>query len=281
MDTHRRSSIWMGTAVVFLIAAIPAIAQEIGSVVSVTGQAEIGRSGMWTPAAVGAAIQENDELRTGQPGRIRVVFRDDSVITLGDGSNLTIDRHVFDADQGKAETLLGLLQGKINSVVSDYHHNTGFEVKTRNATAGVRGTEFIVTYDADRDLTEVVGISGSVSVHGAFDPAASAVLVTAQELSAVTGEGKPTNAERLDEKSFKQYLQDIDFISASLSRGHQLGEGSNVPQPDRAPLAAGSGAAENPDIGLTLGPDASGILGQSPAAVKSSTGNLGIDLGNK
>lgn len=281
MNTVQHSSLRMGMALVFLAVTTPALAQEIGSIISVTGQAEVGRGGDWIQAAVGAPVQENDELRTGQPGRIRIAFRDDSVITLSDDSRLTIDQQVFDAGQGEAQTLLGLLQGKINSVVSDSYRNegSGFEVKTRNATAGVRGTEFIVAYDAENDLTEVVGISGIVSVHGAFDPAASGILVTAQELSAVRGEGVPTNPERLDERTFKRYLRDIDFISARRSGGHALADGSSVSQLDSAPLALG-GSAESPDIGVTLGPDASGVLGQSPAAVQSSTGNLGIDLGN-
>lgn len=283
MDTIRRPSFGGLLMLALLAAATPASAQSVGSVVSVTGQVEIGRGGESIQAIVGTPIQENDEVRTGQPGRARIVLRDDSVITLADNSQLTIDRQVFDQEQGEAETWLGLLQGKINSVVSDHYRNpgTGFEVRTRNATAGVRGTEFIVAYDADTDLTEVVGISGEVSVHGAFDPAASAVLVTAREISSVAGEGKPSNTEELDEKTFKQYLNEIDFISASLSGGNSLADGSSVPQPDRAPLAAGGGAEENPEVGLTLGPDASGVLGQSPAAVKSSTGTLGIDLGNK
>src|SRR5262245_43209414 len=61
-------------------------AQEVGTVAELDGGAEIGRGGTWTPANVGAAIQQGDKLRTKRPGRMRVVFQDDSVLTLSDNS---------------------------------------------------------------------------------------------------------------------------------------------------------------------------------------------------
>ena len=277
------------TAFVLIAAlALPAAAAEVGTVAAMEGSAEIGRDGQWTAATVGAPILAKDELRTGQPGHLKVVFQDDSVLTLSDDSHLTVDRQVFNSKEEKAESLFGLLQGKVHALVSGYYGRPGakFEIETPTAVGGVRGTEFLMSYDPATDLSKVIGITGVVSVHSTVDPTGPGVLITASEATSVPGGELPSEPEKLDDKTFKQYLQGIDFISmrgTSLSTGHAIIAGAAVPQPDRAPAVAVGPAfntlASNGPGGLAQGPDASGLLGESPAAVKAMTGSLGIDVG--
>ena len=88
------------------------------TIASLEGSAEIGRSGTWYPAKLGLAIYLGDELRTPKPGRLRVVFQDDSVLTLGDDSHVVVDEQVFDPNQGTVRSFMRLLRGKN----SDEHH---------------------------------------------------------------------------------------------------------------------------------------------------------------
>jgi len=266
--------------------ALPAAAAEVGTVAATEGSADIGRDGQWTAATVGAPILEKDELRTGQPGHLKVVFQDDSVLTLSDDSHLTVDRQVFNPKEEETESLFGLIQGKVHALVSGYYGRPGarFEIKTPTAVGGVRGTEFLMSYDPGADLTKVIGITGVVSVHSTVDPTGPGVLITASEVTTVPGGELPSEPEQLDDKTFKQYLQGIDFISmsgTSLSTGHAIIAGAAVPQPDRAPAVA-----VGPEInavasngGIAQGPTAGGLLGESPAALKGMTGSLGIDVG--
>ncbi|MBI1817287.1 MAG: FecR domain-containing protein [Deltaproteobacteria bacterium] len=279
----------LATFTLLIAIALPAAATEIGTVAAMEGSAEIGRDEEWTPATVGAPIQEKDELRTGRPGHLKVVFQDDSVIILSDDSHLTVDRQVFNSKEGEADSAFGLLQGKVHALVNSYYGRLGtrFEVKSSTAVAGVRGTEFLMTYDPETDLTEVIGITGAVSVHSAADPTGPGVLITASEATNVPAGGLPSEPEKLDDKTFKRYLQGTDFISigaAGLSTGHQIVAGAGVPQPDRGPvLAAGPepiGLANNGAGGIAQGPNASDLLGQPPASVKAMTGSLGINVGN-
>src|SRR5262249_31901961 len=141
--------LWQGLVVLVLpLLVAPARAQEVGTVAAVDGSAEIGRGGNWTTAAVGNPVHIGDELRTGRPGRLRVVFQDDSVLSVSDDSRVVVNEQMFDARKGTARALFNLLRGKITSVVSDYYHQPGaaYEVKTATAVAGVRGTEFAVEY---------------------------------------------------------------------------------------------------------------------------------------
>ena len=114
----------MMTALVLLLAAPVMAAEDVGTVASMRGTAEIGRGGAFTPATVGATVQLGDELRTGT-GQLRVVFRDDSVVDLAEGSSLTVDTQVFDPGNGRFSSLLRLAAGKARALVGDVYGTPG------------------------------------------------------------------------------------------------------------------------------------------------------------
>ena len=178
----------------FLSVAAGALAQEVGTIAALDGSGKIGRRDLWIAATAGAAIQRGDELVTGQPGRMRIVFQDDTVLTIGDDSRIVVDEQVFDPDKGQTHSVLGLLQGKVSALVSEYYKRPGatYQIKTATAVAGVRGTEFVVTYDPRDNRTEVAGLSGTVEVRGAFDRSGGGVFITAQEVTTVTRGRLPT-----------------------------------------------------------------------------------------
>ncbi|HXQ21261.1 MAG TPA: FecR family protein [Candidatus Acidoferrales bacterium] len=279
MMTAHRFALMLATLAAL---AQPAWCQEVGTVAAVEGAAEIGRNGTFAAANLGVPVSQGDELRTGQPGRLRVVFQDDSVISLSDDSTVTIDQQIFNAAAGTSHSLMQLLKGKVNALVSEYYHRSGaaYEIKTKTAVAGVRGTEFAMTYNPQDEVTEVVGITGVVQVHSAADPTGPGVLLTADEATSVAPGQLPTSPHRLEDSIFRQQLQGIEFIGAgrpeSLANNHPLVAGTGVPPPDRA-----GAVAPATDTAANLGQkhDASSLVGDSPDVVKKMTGQLGIPLG--
>jgi FecR-like protein len=263
-----------------------ASAQEVGTVTGAEPTAEIGRGGVWAAAVVGAVVQQGDVLRTGQPGRLSVVFQDESVVNVAPGSELVVDEQLFAPEQGTVRSVMRLLQGRVRAMVSDYYRGTtaGFEVKTPTALAGVRGTDFVVTYDPTAEVTEVVDISGSVSVHNLLDPEHHGVLITAGELTVVAQGQRPEPPTRLSEKRFRQYIDGLEFIGGgagvTLPFGNALASGATVPNQDRALNAAPVAPAPVPALATAPGenpyatPDASSLAGQSPAVLQAS--KLGI-----
>lgn len=268
--------------------AVPVRGEEVGTVAAVDGNAEIGRGGTWASAAPGAAVAIGDHLRTGQPGRMRVVFRDDSVIVLGDSSTVLVDQQVF--DPSASQSVFGLLGGKLRSVVSHHYGAAGssYEVKTSTAVAGVRGTEFLMTYDPDTGATEVVGINGVVAVHSLVDPAGPGLLVTANEATGVAAGELPSPTRRVDPDLMRELLREMDFFGSSqalsLTDTSSVLAGTTIPRPDRAPSGgAGAGAelASGP-AGSGFGSDMGSALGNSPAAVISGgTGSINVQPGRR
>jgi hypothetical protein len=264
----------------FLSVAVGAVAQEVGTVAAFDGSAQIGRRDAWITATAGAAVQRGDELLTGQPGHMRIVFQDDTVLTIGDDSRVVVDKQVFDPSRGQTQSVLGLLQGKVSALVSEYYKRPGatYEIKTATAVAGVRGTEFVVTYDPRDDRTEVAGLSGTVEVRGAFDRSGRGVFITAQEVTTVARGRFPTPPRRLSDALFQRYIEEMDFIGAgaaeSLTFNNPLLAGQIVPNADRAAVTNTSVAPERRRL-IREVRDASDLL-QQPPAVFGPGGKLRI-----
>lgn len=259
-----------------LVLACAASAEEIGTVAGTSGSAEIGRAGEWSAASVGTPVFQGDELRTAAGGQMRVVFQDDSVLNLGSDSRVVIDEQVFDPTKSPARSVMQLLQGRVRALVSEYYREGGaaYEIETATAVAGVRGTEFVVSFDPRAALTEVVGVQGRVEVHSVLDRASRGVFVTAGELTSVRQGEFPTQPPRLGEDAFKQVLDGLDFIGTGRAGGltaeHPILGGVEVPEPDRAPAAS----LDAQQGGGTR--DASSLIGQPPDVIEALRGDLRI-----
>lgn len=262
--------------------------QEVGTVAGMDGTAYVWRGEKAIPAAIGTAVHIGDQLATGKPGKLRVVFQDDSVLNVSDDSRVTVDDSVFEPAQGKAKSLFGLLQGKVNAAVSEYYRRSGntYEIRTETAVAGVRGTEFAMTFDPQAALTEVIGIEGVVQVHSLRDPEGDGVLVTANETTQVGRNQLPSEPSRLNERLFRDRIEGFDFIGRGRPEGLlsavALASGSTVMRfgGDQKVVTQGTGPGLEQGGTKNIGTqgDAASRLGQ-PISALVLTGQLGLDLG--
>lgn len=222
----------------FVMMARSVSAQDVGAVAAVRGAAEIKRGGASTAAVVGAGVRVGDELRTGD-GELRVVFQDDSVIDLAERSTLVVDAQVFDPSASQFSSLMNLVVGKARALVSHYYGTPGanYQLRTPTAVAGVRGTTFVITYDADRDATEVVGIHGFVQVRNLTADADEFIYVGAEETTTVSRDGAPTSPQRIDERLFRDDMQGLELLSLGGVGGAIAGGafGATVAPPEQAP----------------------------------------------
>jgi hypothetical protein len=158
---------------VMIVGWIPGALAGIGFIAGVQGDARVIRQSESLPATVGFVVELSDRLVTGRKGRIKVLFSDDSLLTVASETELTITEHIFKAKANQRKTIMELVKGKIRALVQKEVTGVSgvFEVHTNNAVAGVRGTEFIVaatdtelrlwTISGDMDL---VGSDGSKKI---------------------------------------------------------------------------------------------------------------------
>ena len=133
-----------------VVLALPSFARAaedsgpVGIVNKVENQAQVVSASGATTAIIGTPVHMRDELRTGADARLQIIFRDDTMFTLGEQASVVIDRYVFDPDQGIGETVLQATKGAFRFATGRIKElsDRKIAVSTPVADIGVRGTEF-------------------------------------------------------------------------------------------------------------------------------------------
>lgn len=137
-----------------IVSATPVLASDsadpAGSVKSFTGVAQVTRQGT-APAALkpGDRIFEKDVLTTDAVGSLGLIMRDNSLVSLGPGSRLVVERFLFAPEKGALASLLRVAKGSAACVTGEIAKLSPDSVKvmTPTATIGIRGTHFLVNVD--------------------------------------------------------------------------------------------------------------------------------------
>ncbi len=121
-------------------------APTAGTVKRVVGAVTLERAGTRAPVAVGATVQMGDTLRTGADGAVGITLADDTLLTLGAGSELVLTDYSFDSTTHDGGMLASLWRGTVAVVTGLIGKKSPekVQVQTRTVVLGVRGTEFIV-----------------------------------------------------------------------------------------------------------------------------------------
>jgi len=131
-----------------LLAAFSAHAQDaaIGYVKTVSGEATVTTGGKQAKAEAGTPVLVGSVLRTGAKGTLGVTFKDETVMSFGPNTELTVDEYLYAPSQGKLKMGSKLSKGSMNYVsgVIAKLQPDAVSVTTPTGTIGVRGTNFVV-----------------------------------------------------------------------------------------------------------------------------------------
>jgi len=126
--------------------AASASAADIGQIKVSNGEVTVERKGELRPGAVGTRLESSDVVRTGAAGSVGITMADNSLLSAGPNSILSLDRFDFDptSNQGRFDAQLqkgslAVISGRIAKQSPE-----AMTVRTPSAILGVRGTEFAV-----------------------------------------------------------------------------------------------------------------------------------------
>lgn len=141
--------------------AAAAAEESAGTVVAVRGKALIDRDKKELEAKVKDSLVMRDIVSTLEASKAKLLFRDDSVLTMGEKSRLVVREFIHEKDK-KGRSIFNLLDGKMRAVVG----KTEFEVHTPTVVAAARGT--IILFETgllDGQLfTTVIALEGLVDI---------------------------------------------------------------------------------------------------------------------
>jgi len=130
-----------------LMASLPAWAQDtIGFVKTVSGSAAVINSGKPMTARVGTPIKMGNTLKTGSQGTMGVTFKDNTVMSFGPDTELTVDEYLYAPGKGQLKFSTSLLKGSlqvVSGVIAKLKPQS-VTMKTPTGIIGVRGTRFLV-----------------------------------------------------------------------------------------------------------------------------------------
>ncbi|MBT3237089.1 MAG: FecR domain-containing protein [Bdellovibrionales bacterium] len=169
---------------------------------------------------------------------VKLLFKDKTQMSLGPRGRLKITS--FPSDRQKAG-VVSLLNGKLRSIVQKNflkkrsESNTKLFIKTRSAALGVRGTDFLVTYNMVNQITNTITYEGEVifaplteqnsSLDRAINMPTATVVRTGQFSTRNHKLGsRPTIATKLNPTQFHALKSNKNFLERSakmVSKGER------------------------------------------------------------
>lgn len=136
-----------------LLFCLSAQAEEppIGYVKNVTGDASVSTAGQTVKAETGTPVLLGSVLRTGKNGSMGVTFKDETVMSFGPDTELSVDEYLYAPAQDKLKLGSRLSKGSLNYVsgVIAKLKPDAVSIDTPTGTIGIRGTQFVVKVDSE------------------------------------------------------------------------------------------------------------------------------------
>ncbi len=142
------------TVVLFTLAGTTLLSQAqaetVGTVKTVTGEAWVITAGQSVKAQAGTSVQLGSQLKTAKAASMGVTFKDNTLMSFGPDTELTVDEYLYAPVQGQFKLGTSLNKGSLNylSGMIAKLKPEAVTVKTPTGTIGVRGTQFLVNVEA-------------------------------------------------------------------------------------------------------------------------------------
>ncbi|MFK5880662.1 MAG: FecR family protein, partial [Sulfurospirillum sp.] len=137
------------------IFSISCIYANIGVVVDSVGSSTLLRSGELLKVIQKTKIKVHDTIFTKKGARVKIFFKDDTVVSLGERTSFEVDSYFYKDNDKKSNVKFRVLKGFFKAVTGKISKIAPqrFKLQTKNATIGIRGTVFAAQVGDKVDVT--------------------------------------------------------------------------------------------------------------------------------
>ncbi len=213
----------MKTFLITLFFSLNAFAAQSGIFMVVVGKVFIEKtSGELTKAKISSVVHPGEAVITDAASRAKIVMSDRNIINVLPSTKFVFEK--YENEPGNKNVDLKLEKGRIRADVEEKYDgkDTKFEIRTAVSVAGVRGTQFVVSHNDSKNVSEVITLDGEVSVQrvGSLSGALGfgkngQVIVKVQERLQVSAHSKTANVEKLQSKAFEDLKKETS-VSAEV-----------------------------------------------------------------
>lgn len=162
------------------------------------GTVQVKTAEGWTKLTPETRLEPGQQIRTGDVSKAEVLFSDGTQVNLHANTEFLLESD----DGGLSNYRLSL--GRVKAYFKKYAQRR-FRVRTPNAAAGVRGTEFVME-TSDENGTALVVLEGEVEFRSA--DGSKRVTVRQGELAIQTADNKMRGPEPFDVKALQPWWND-------------------------------------------------------------------------
>lgn len=134
--------------VLAVVAAVDAQtpATPAGRVKTAMGSTSIVRAGQPVAASVGMEVLASDVLRTGSDGRLAVTLKDDTRLSLGPDTEMSLQQFAFAPAEGRMSMVLRMVKGALSYISGRIARlsPSSVRIETPSSVIAVRGTHVLV-----------------------------------------------------------------------------------------------------------------------------------------
>lgn len=212
----------------------------IGKIVALRGNAVIERNQKALEAKLKDGIFLIDTVATKEASRTKMLFIDDSILTVGENTRLAIKEFVYGKDD-RGRAIFNLIDGKMRSVVG----KTNFEVHTPTLVAAARGTViyFEVGMIDGIKYTLVIALDGEVNITS-IDPTVTGRVVLFPGMMITVKQNEvlptPTAAPREKLRAASMTRDSAPAKIESLSIAETLKAVADAPKIQQLPVLKGN-----------------------------------------
>lgn len=226
-----------------------------------TGEVEKKISGAadWIPVAIGSDLSNDDVIRTGKDSTILLELPENAgYVRLLPETELKVNQIKVDRTfEGGQIAELSISKGKVITKVRKFNRKSSrLQIHTKGATAAVRGTSFLTSFDNKSETRVVVG-DGKVAVKAQGQE----VVVMPKEFTKVGLGGKPVNPDAVD-KNLDFKLSSIEHEDGALKIAGNTDPDAEI-NVNRVSLFANSDGTFNGNLSLAEG--------ENKLSIKAST----------
>lgn len=162
----RRTGAFLLALAAFPMLFAPGLAQKIsvGQTAAVVRVVEGKYESDLRKLAVADPVFQNELISTLADSASKIRFSDDTILTVGPNSKVTLDSFVFDPEAKNSKMVVNTAVG-VARFVTGRMGSPAYQIKTPTATIGVRGTVITVSVEENGD-TSVIVEDGTAIVSG-------------------------------------------------------------------------------------------------------------------
>ena len=213
-------------------------AERIGTVLVVENVAEVRarEATAWERLHFRDAVLVNDTVRTAAASKVKILLRDDSIMTLGEHSEMQLTTFLLTREQRR--TVVNLVLGTLRVITTRiFGADSATEVHTLNTVAGIRGTDMVVSFSPP-DQTDVMvrATETAVTVQNPNFPQQE-VALQANFQTRVEGNAPPPSPTPIPTDTLQGMMREVSTPPPQIPAEVQVTQ-------ELAPLSTPRGAAQ-------------------------------------